>query len=163
VASLAVLITFGIGYSMEKILTDMAMAALLHDVGLSRVPTKSIPYAHDVVRLGIYERDWIYQHPKLAIDILNEKNVQVSDLCKTIILQHHEEFNGSGYPQGLRGFNISELSQILRVADEVDQLFHSHFSSPGNLKVRLDELLNSLRDNKTVEPSLLARIRQVLV
>lgn len=163
VASLAVLITFGIGYSMEKILTDMAMAALLHDVGLSRVPTKSIPYAHDVIRLGIYERDWIYKHPQLTLEILEEKKIQVSDLCKLIILQHHEEFNGSGYPQGLRGFNINELSQILRVADEIDQLFHSHFSSPGNLKVRLEALLDSLRDNKVVEPSLLARIRGVLI
>jgi len=163
VASLAVLMTFGIGYSREKILTDVAMAALLHDVGLSRLPPKVIPHAHHPLRLGIYERDWVYKHADLSIDIIEEKNIPISDLAKTIIRQHHEEFNGSGYPNGLRGYTINELSQILRVADEVDQLFNEFFSSPGNLKIRVAELLRRLGEQKVIEPLLLSRIRQVLI
>jgi HD-GYP domain-containing protein (c-di-GMP phosphodiesterase class II) len=163
VASLAVLITFGIGYSREKILTDVAMAALLHDLGLSKLPPKVIPHAHHPLRLGIYERDWIYKHPELSVEIIEEKNIPVSDLTKTIIKQHHEEFNGSGYPNGLRGYTINELSQILRVADEVDQLFSEFHLGPGNLKLRVAELLRRLGEQKVVEPLLLSRIRQVLV
>lgn len=163
VASLAVLITFGIGYSREKILTDMAMAALLHDIGLSKMPTKVIPHAHNVLGLGIYERDWVYRHPEASIEILEEKKIQISQLAKTIILQHHEEFNGSGYPSGLRGFSINELAQILRVADEIDQLFNETLSSPGHLKVRLVELMQKLGEQKVIEPLLLSRIRQVIL
>ncbi|MEZ0392619.1 MAG: HD-GYP domain-containing protein [Pseudobdellovibrionaceae bacterium] len=162
VASLAVLITFGIGYSREKILTDMAMAALLHDIGLSKLPPKIIPNAHQVLRLSIFERDWVYKHPLQALEILEEKKIQISDLAKTIILQHHEEFNGSGYPSGLRGFTINELSQILRVADEIDQLFVEFYTTPGNLRLRVVELLQRLSEQKVVEPLLLSRIRQVL-
>lgn len=163
VASLAVLITFGIGYSREKMITDMAMAGLLHDIGLSKLPPKVIPHAHDVLKVGIFERDWIYQHPQHSVDILTERNIPVSDLTKTIILQHHEEFNGSGYPAGLRGFALNELSQILRVADEIDQLFSDFYSSPGNLKVRLIEMLQRLGEMKVIEPMLLGRIKQVLI
>jgi HD-GYP domain-containing protein (c-di-GMP phosphodiesterase class II) len=163
VASLAVLITFGIGYSREKILADMSMAALLHDVGLSKLPPKVISHAHAPLRLGIYERESIYKHPELSVEVLEEKNIPVSDLAKTIIRQHHEEFNGSGYPHGLRGYTINELSQILRVADEIDQLFTEFFSNPGNLKIRVVELLRRLGEQKVIEPLLLSRIRQVLI
>ncbi len=163
VASLAVLITFGIGYSREKILTDVAMAALLHDVGLSKLPPKVIPHAHHPLQLGIYEREWVYKHPDLSVELLEEKNIPISDLAKTIIRQHHEEFNGSGYPNGLRGYTINELSQILRVADEVDQLFTEFHTSPGNLKLRVAELLRRLGEQKVIEPLLLSRIRQVLI
>jgi HD-GYP domain-containing protein (c-di-GMP phosphodiesterase class II) len=163
VASLAVLITFGIGYSREKILTDVAMASLLHDVGLSKLPPKVIGHAHQPLKLGIAERELIYKHPEMSVELLEEKNIPMSDLAKTIIKQHHEEFNGSGYPSGLRGYTINELSQILRVADEVDQLFTEFYSSPGNLKIRVAELLRRLGEQKVIEPLLLSRIRQVLI
>lgn len=163
VASLAVLITFGIGYSRENILTDMAIAALLHDIGISRMPAKVIQHSHDVLKLGIYERDWVYRHPEVAIDIINERGIQVSNLVKTIILQHHEEYNGSGYPSGLRGFTINELSQILRVADELDLLFSETDGRPESLKAKVMGLLQRLGEQKVIEPLLLSRIKQVLV
>lgn len=163
VASLAVLITFGIGYSREKILTDIAMASLLHDVGLSKLPPKIIPFAHQPLYLEIQERELVYKHPELSVEVLEEKNIPISELAKTVIRQHHEEFNGSGYPNGLRGYTINELSQILRVADEIDQLFVELANNPGSLKLRAAELLRRLGEQKVIEPDLLHRIRQVLI
>lgn len=163
VASLAVLLTFGIGYSNEKILSDMAIAALLHDLGLSKLPPKVIMSAHNLGSLGIYERDWLYSHPQGTLDILKEKNVEVSELAKTIILQHHEEFNGFGYPSGLRGYAINELSQILRISDDLEQLFKQEFSSGGHLRVMLAAFMDDLHQNKVIEPVLLGRIRKILV
>lgn len=162
-ASLAVLITFGIGYSREQILMDVAMAALLHDLGLSRVPPKVAASAHDPLALAIQEREWIYKHPRLSVDILEEKRIPVSELSKTLILQHHEEFNGSGYPNGLRGFAINELSQILRIADEIDQLFVDLSAPSSPLKIRVVELLRRFSEQKVTEPVLLSRIRKVLI
>lgn len=163
VASLAVLLTFGIGYSNHRILSDMAIAALLHDIGLAKLPPKVILSAHDLGSLGIYERDWLYGHPQGALDILKEKNINVSPLVETIILQHHEEFNGFGYPNALRGFAINELSQILRISDDLEQLFKEDFDSGGHLRNRVGQLLDVLHQNKSVEPTLLNRIRKVLI
>lgn len=163
VASLATLITFGIGYSNQQTLTDMAMAALLHDIGLSKLPTKIIALGHDLSDLSTEEQEGVHRHPEFSVQILEEKQVPVSDMAKLIIRQHHEEFGGKGYPLGLRGFNINELSQILRVADEVDVLFSQFYVTPGNLKVRVMELLARLNSDQIVETNLLARIRRILI
>lgn len=97
-----------------------------------------------------------------TIEVLEEKKIPVSALTKTIILQHHEEFNGSGYPAGTRGFMVNELAQILRVADEIDQLFQENLLQTTDLKARVRELLQRFSDQKSVEPLLLSRIRKVL-
>jgi len=162
VTSLAVLITFGIGYTREQMISDVAMAALLHDIGLSRLPTRVIPHSHDLLKLGIYERDWVKKHPVHSVEILEERKIPISDLTKTIILQHHEEFNGTGFPMGTRGFNLNELSQILRVADEIDQLFGESWTS-GGFRKQLEEKMDGWAQQKVIEPTLLARIKAILI
>lgn len=163
VASLATLITFGIGYTRDQILADVAMGALLHDLGLSRVPAKVAPHAHDLLHLTIKDREWIYKHPQMAIEILDEKKIEISNLTRMIILQHHEEFNGNGYPFGMRGHLVNELAQVLRIADEIDLLFSEMQWKPGSLKIRVAELLQRFSDQKVTEPLLLSRIRKVLI
>lgn len=163
VTSLAVLISFGIGYSRESILADVAMAALLHDVGLTKLPTKLIPFSHRPLELSIEDRKLLYDHPKMSVDLLIEKEIPISPLARTLILQHHEEFNGSGYPKGLRGYLVNELAQIIHVADEIDQLFTEFYANPGHLKLRVAELLRDFDDRKVIESQLLVRIRQVLI
>jgi HD-GYP domain-containing protein (c-di-GMP phosphodiesterase class II) len=163
VASLAVLLTFGIGYNNEKILSDVAMAALLHDVGLSKLAPRVIARSHTPNLLNQYDRHGLYRHPEYALQILKDKKVAVSPLLETMILQHHEEFNGFGYPNGLRGYNINELAQVLRVADELDQLISEGYSSNGNLKIRVAELLDHFHREKIIQPELCHRIRDILV
>jgi HD-GYP domain-containing protein (c-di-GMP phosphodiesterase class II) len=162
-ASLAVLITFGIGYSRSKILSDIATASLLHDLGLSKLPVHLISMAHDVLQANVSDRANLYGHPEGTLKILEERGIHVSELTKTIILQHHEEFNGSGYPSGLRGYTINELSQILRVADDIDQIFTNLPNSGGNLRAEITKLVQRLGEQKVIEPLLLSRIREVLI
>jgi|GEM_PF-3455922 len=167
VTSLAVLLSFGIGYNNERILGDLAMAALLHDVGLSKLPTRVIQQAHHPLSLTMEERLQLRTHPELAIDVLKERDVQISDLTEIIISQHHEEFSGTGYPLGLRGYNLNELSQILRVADEIDQIFGKLQADKENyqfgiIRKSLQELFDHLQSNKIIEPGLLARLRYLV-
>lgn len=170
VTSLAVLLSFGIGYNNERILGDLAMAALLHDVGLSRLSTQIIQQAHNPMELTPEERLQLKTHPELAIDVLKERDVPISDLTGIIISQHHEEFAGTGYPLGLRGYNLNELSQILRVADEIDQIFGKIQAAkqvqfelqPVTMRQGLQDLFDHLRSNKVIEPGLLARIRYLI-
>jgi HD-GYP domain-containing protein (c-di-GMP phosphodiesterase class II) len=163
VASFAVLIALGIGYSTEKILADLAMAALLHDVGLTRLSPQVIAKAHTPRLLNAREREMLYDHPQWAIEILAERKIELSKMAELIILQHHEEFNGFGYPKGLRGFNLNQFAQILKVADELDELVALGFSSTGNLLVQVQELTDRLQVERTIEPGLSQRIRNVLV
>lgn len=164
VTSLAVLLSFGIGYNNERILSDLAMAALLHDVGLSKLPTRVIQQAHAPLELSMEERLQLRAHPQMAVAVLKERDVEISELTEIIIAQHHEDFSGTGYPLGLRGYNLNELSQILRVADEIDQIF-SKLQNPlpgGVLRKNMYELFDRLFMNKIVEPGLLSRVRHLI-
>jgi HD-GYP domain-containing protein (c-di-GMP phosphodiesterase class II) len=164
VAAISVLITFGIGYSNERILSDLAMAALLHDVGLSKLSPLLAKKAHAGRRFNQDERLEISKHPELALEILSERKMKISDLSKTLILQHHEEFNGSGYPKGLRGYNINELAQVMRVADDLEALLHEIpevIDDSLDLRSRVKKYFSGLQTQKSVEPELLSRIRSV--
>jgi HD-GYP domain-containing protein (c-di-GMP phosphodiesterase class II) len=162
VASIAVMLTCGIGYTNDKILADVAMAALLHDVGLSRVPPRLIPYAHRVQELNVQDKRLIFAHPRLTLEILQDKGISLSFMAKTIILQHHEEYGGGGYPNGVRGFNLNELAQLVKIADEIDNMF-SQGHTERTLRERLVDYLNDARLSKTIDPFLLDRIRGVLL
>lgn len=163
VCSLTVLIAVGIGYSNEKILSDVAMAALLHDVGLSKLPQNVILKAHLPEELGTHYRQMLYDHPRHTLDILRERKVQISGLAELVISQHHEEFNGFGYPKGIRGYNLNEFAQILRVADELELIIQNGFSTAGQLKKTVAELMESLHRNKVIEPGLATRIHRILI
>ena len=163
VTSLAVLITYGIGYSTDKILSEVAMGALLHDIGLAKVPAKIAAAAHDVLLLPVDERAQLYKHGDHGLEILQERGVQISEIMKAIISQHHEQFNGNGYPLGLRGFVVNEFAQIVRVADDLDQLLRSEVRDAESLRKDLIQLFAKLHDEKILEPGLAARIRKLFV
>lgn len=163
VASLAILIAFGIGYSNQKILSDLAMAALLHDIGLSKLPPQLIIKSHTPKLLTASDREKLFDHPQVSLDILQERNVDVSPLTKTIILQHHEEFNGFGYPKGIRGYAINEFAQIMRVADELDQLISNGYSTHGSLKLAVSALFDEMVREMVIESTLCLRIKSLLI
>ena len=105
-----------LGYSQERIATLRA-AALLHDIGKigvsDRVLMKSGPLS---------DEDWepIRSHPKLGVAIL--KHVESLSGCLAAIQYHHERYDGSGYPAGLKGENIPLDARIMAVADSYDAM-----------------------------------------
>lgn len=90
-----------------------AMAFLLHDAGMVKVPTfitgKQTPLKPD-------EKDKIPPHPIVAMKIAQKLEI-VTDELRGIILEHHERIDGSGYPQKLSGEAISRLGRLAAVAD----------------------------------------------
>lgn len=99
-------------------LEDLARGALLHDVGKVMVP-------YDILnkpgRLTPDEFEEIKKHPGYSLEILR-KNSCISSVSRIIAYQHHEKYNGEGYPAGLRGGDIMEASQIVGMADMYDAI-----------------------------------------
>lgn len=100
-----------------QMLEDLRLAALLHDVGMLSVPDhileKEEPLTAD--ELAIYR-----QHPLRSVEIL-EPIRQFHDVLP-MVRSHHEAFDGSGYPEGLRGTQIPLGSRIVAVANAFDSL-----------------------------------------
>jgi len=91
---------------------------VLHDIGKMRVPTEILnkPGKYTDAEFAIMKK-----HPELGMEVVMDKK-GISDISKSIIIQHHERYNGKGYPYGLQGDKIAEIGLISAVADVYDAL-----------------------------------------
>jgi diguanylate cyclase (GGDEF)-like protein len=96
-------------------LTALRHAAELHDVGIVGIPGNLLAMKR---RLSEQEKEMIRKHPFLGSKML--EGVPGMDATRRAILEHHEHFDGSGYPHGLRGDDISMAARILSVAEFYD-------------------------------------------
>jgi PAS domain S-box-containing protein/putative nucleotidyltransferase with HDIG domain len=111
VSELATAIARRLGWSPER-LADLQMAALLHDIGKIVVPAEILTKPG---RLSPNEFELIKAHAGAASTILSQ--VEFSPAVLDAIVQHHERLDGSGYPDALRGEEITSEARVLAVAD----------------------------------------------
>jgi putative two-component system response regulator len=62
------------------------------------------------------------KHVEATLSILGEYAASIPPRVSQIIYQHHEKFDGTGYPKKLEGFKIDDISQLLAVADLIDSM-----------------------------------------
>jgi HD-GYP domain-containing protein (c-di-GMP phosphodiesterase class II) len=113
------------GYDKVK-LEQLGIGALLHDVGELRLPRNLLQ------KPGVYteqERRLVQQHPRLGVNILSQSD-DVHQESLRIVLEHHERIDGSGYPAGLKGLEISPLSEIVGIVDIYDAMLSSREGRP---------------------------------
>ncbi|WP_199452816.1 DUF3391 domain-containing protein [Vibrio owensii] len=124
VAVIAMMIGRAKGYSAEQ-LKALSFAALFHDMGKIKIPTAIL---RKQTPLSEPESNYLKLHTKYGLDMAN----QIEDFpesAKTVIAQHHELRDGSGYPEGLKGDEIDELAQVIIVANAFDNLCHTPIAS----------------------------------
>ena len=116
VSQYAVAIAEALNLAPEKVTTIRA-AGLLHDIGKIAVPDQILNKAGPLTE---EEFEPIRAHPELGMEILKH----VIDLvnCLPAILHHHEQYDGSGYPHGLKGEDIPLEARILAIADVYDAI-----------------------------------------
>lgn len=117
VCILSLLTGLALGYDQLK-LKDLGTGALLHDVGKAVVP-EEIVNSKKVFSADDYEV--VRKHVDYGFDILR-KTDNINAIVAHVAWQHHERFNGSGYPRHLAGKNILEFARIVAIADVYDAL-----------------------------------------
>ena len=95
----------------------LMIAGMLHDIGKLRIPPEIIQKPG---RLTDEEYEIVKKHPQYVYDILSTKNL--SPKIKLVALQHHERYDGKGYPYGLKGNEIDLFSGIVAIADVYDAM-----------------------------------------
>jgi putative nucleotidyltransferase with HDIG domain len=116
VAKYAVAIGRDLGLSPTQ-LEELHIAAILHDVGKIGISERIISKPD---RLSREEYDVMKDHPAHGIRILEP--IGFAPTIISAIYQHHERFDGKGYPRGLAGDSISLAARVLAVADSVDAM-----------------------------------------
>lgn len=104
------------GFS-EKELGDLELAALLHDVGKIGVPEHIL---NKPGKLTEAEFRLVKEHSARGESIL-EPVIELKDIRK-IVRSHHEQYNGSGYPDGMKGREIPLGARIMAIADAYDSI-----------------------------------------
>ncbi|MFW6377618.1 MAG: HD-GYP domain-containing protein [bacterium] len=117
VAVISILIGKLSNYTMDKLL-DLGIGGLLHDIGKILLPQEILKKPG---RLNHDEYKILKEHPRLGYEYL-KKYDSISPRARSIILSHHERFDGSGYPKGLFGDEIHEFAKIGAIADVYDAL-----------------------------------------
>ena len=119
VSEYAVAIGLEIGLPAEDI-NQLRLGGLLHDVGKIGIPDEILKKMDTLTKEEFQE---IYRHPQIGYKIVEKVSFHSRDVLKAII-EHHERLDGSGYPLGLRGNEISMIGRIMAVADS----FHAMIS-----------------------------------
>lgn len=115
VCVLSVMTGIEMGYSRSQ-LEVLAVGALLHDLGMALVPLSIMKKPG---KLNGEETKEMRKHPDHSLKLLRQNPV-ISSISRMIAYQHHERFNGDGYPQGIKKADVLEMSQIVGLVDVYD-------------------------------------------
>ncbi len=124
-------------------LVILDVAAQLHDIGKMEIPDAILrkPGRLDAAELAIMRT-----HSELGERIIRaDPNLQWRDAIATTVRHHHEQFDGSGYPDGLSGAAIPLLSRVLSVVDSYDAMTSAR---PYHLRRSHQEVLDILSSER---------------
>ncbi len=141
------------GDFQRKNLDRMALALLVHDIGMSKVPPFILTKKGS---LKPEEREKILPHSLLSVKIMQKMEVVFDDLLQ-ICFEHHERLDGSGYPQRIKGGQIPATASLAAVADSFAAMITERSYAPAKEpKVAAQELAADQRYNVSVARLLLA-------
>lgn len=123
----------------KEFMRSLEFAGILHDIGKIGIPKRIL---HKPTKLDKEEYDIIKTHPEIGRNIISN----ITYLKSTLegIYQHHEKYDGTGYPKGLAGKEISLMGRILAVADTYDAMTSSRpYRRALPKEVAVDEILKN--------------------
>ena len=127
VAEFALVLAEEAGLS-RRVRRSILRVALFHDVG--KIHEALFDIIHDVKHLTPAERRAVTTHPRRGADVLQPLAGFYPDLQQGV-LAHHERWNGSGYPRGLKGQRIPLAARVIAIADTFDAVTHRRQYSDG--------------------------------
>ncbi len=136
-------------------------AAVARQLGLGEAKVELILYAapmHDLGKIGIPDRillkpaklsplEWeiMKKHTLIGANILKDSDIELLQVGELIARTHHEKWDGSGYPAGLRGVEIPIYGRIVAIADAFDAMTSVR---PYKDAIGMDETLDTIRAGK---------------
>jgi putative nucleotidyltransferase with HDIG domain len=126
VMSFALLMGVTLGYNYEMLRT-LGTGAMLHDIGKTLIPDFIL---HKPGKLTEAEFEVMRSHPERGLKAIQGFKWSSPEV-RAIVLHHHERFNGSGYPHGLKGRDIPEMARVVGLCDTYDALVAKRIYKPG--------------------------------
>lgn len=132
-------------------MNNLLLGATFHDVGKQFIPQEILCKPG---KLTHQEFEVVKEHPKLGYDFM-QKNSKLPEPALNIILEHHERIDGTGYPNNIKGKELSYMSKIVSVCDVYSALITDRAYRPAmstkKALVILDSAKGSQLDSNLVE------------
>lgn len=111
-------------YLTDEEIEDISIASSLHDIGKKQIPKSILDYPG---KLSPLEYDIVKKHSSFGAEIIEKTDFgsfkpEIKRYAKEIAHYHHERYDGTGYPNGLRGNDIPLSAQVVSLADSYDAL-----------------------------------------
>ena len=102
----------------------MLKAAPLHDIGKLAVPAEILRKRE---KLSVPDWERVKRHPALGAEIIGEHDDPLLKLARQLALTHHEHWDGTGYPQGLKGEAIPWAGRVMAIVDTFEAMTSTQF------------------------------------
>lgn len=145
VSTLAALFSMGLGVGKPE---DLALAGLLHDIGIAELPAEI--QILEPEQMSPEQLEQYKKHPQMSLKLLQSRKISIPETVIKAITQHHELYNGTGYPSGIFGDRISKEAQILSLADKFDYLTRL---KEGKALMTPAQAVEHLRSEQVNDPS----------
>ncbi|MCM1256531.1 MAG: response regulator [Roseburia sp.] len=134
----------------ESYTEGIRVAASIHDLGKITIPREIITKPGP---LTAKEREIVNTHTTAGYEIIREvypniENNQMIKIAVEVIRSHHENYDGSGYPDGLSGEDIPLTARIVRIADTFDSMLRAHCYRPAYERSEVLQMMESERGKK---------------
>ena len=138
---------------------SVAFASILHDIGKLMIPKNILTKP---ASLNYEEFETIKTHAKLGGEVLQKANISFSKqfnkdsflkVASDIAMYHHEKWDGSGYPEGLKGSKIPKCARIVSIADVYDALRSKRVYKEGFTHAKSIEIIKQ-ESGKSFDPTL---------
>ncbi len=165
VGTMAVMFGMAIGYTDGQLLADLTVGAIFHDIGLVKVKPEVM--AKHELKWTPEERKEYEIHVEAGADILKDSGADFHPRVFRMISEHHENYDGSGFPKGIRGNAIDETSGILHLANLFDRLCTGKQTdtelSPAEAFDYIHEISGDPARPQEVQPELVQRVLQFIL
>ncbi len=128
-----------------KQLAALTIAARFHDIGKTRIDRKIVERDSE---LGVIEVLEILDHVEFSYNVLKERGITWNLVFQTV-LSHHENFNGTGYPNKLKENEIPIAAQILRIVDSFSAI-HGSRPYPNSQGRNIEISMKEIEDKKGI-------------
>ncbi|WP_407268791.1 HD-GYP domain-containing protein [Radiobacillus sp. PE A8.2] len=122
----------------KELCNIIRIGSLLHDIGKIGIPENILTKPD---KLTTEEYDKVKTHPEIGYEIIKHVATFKGNGVLDIVLYHHEKYDGTGYPRGLKGNSIPLVARIVAIADSFDAMTsHRIYRSNLDVKYGLDEI-----------------------